>query len=53
MGRTQSEGVRYGDKIFVLKRDEIVGDWRILCIELHSAYSSTNTNRMMKSRTMR
>jgi hypothetical protein len=41
-------------RIFGLKRDEVMGDWRKLHNEeLHNLYSSPNIIRMIKSRRMR
>jgi hypothetical protein len=41
-------------RIFSLKRDEVMGDWRKLHNEeLHNLYSSPNIIRMIKSRRMR
>jgi hypothetical protein len=41
-------------RIFGPKKDEVSGDWRELHNEeLHNLYSSSNTIRIMKSRTMR
>jgi hypothetical protein len=41
-------------RIFVLKRDEIVGGWRKLHNEeLHNLHSSPNIIRMIKSRRIR
>ena len=41
-------------RIFGAKRDEITGDWRRLHSEqLNNLYSSTNINRMIKSRRRR
>jgi hypothetical protein len=40
-------------RIFGPKRDEVTGDWRKLHNEeLHNLYSSSNMNRMIKSRRM-
>jgi hypothetical protein len=41
-------------RIFVPKREEVAGGWRILCKEeLHNVYTSLNTNGVIKSRRMR
>jgi hypothetical protein len=41
-------------RIFGLRRDEVMGDWRKLHNEeLHNLYSSPNIIRMIKSRGMR
>jgi hypothetical protein len=41
-------------RIFGLKRDEVIGDWRKLRNkELHNLYSSPNIIEMIKSKRMR
>jgi hypothetical protein len=41
-------------RIFELKRDEMIGDWRKLHnVELHNLYCSPSIIRMIKSRRMR
>jgi hypothetical protein len=41
-------------RIFGSKRDDVIGEWRTLhSEELHKLYSSTDTNRQIKTRRLR